>query len=231
MSRFRTRMPGPAFAPARPAHPAAEAPRQFRSLAATELYCPRCRQATPVREPVVLLGESFSGLVAVRLAARQPVGLAGLVLVASFLRYPPARAFLFSTLARDLLFRVTPPAALLRMLLLGMDAPDALVEAARAAIRRVDAEVLARRLRAVLAADVRANLAGTRMPVLYLGGFHDRLVGRWAAEQVKVVRPDSEVLVLDAPHLVLQRRAEEAAAALTAFAGRCAAPAAGRREA
>ena len=55
MSRFLTRMPGPPFAPARPAHPAAEPPRQFRSLSASELYCPRCREATPVRERLLLV--------------------------------------------------------------------------------------------------------------------------------------------------------------------------------
>ena len=55
MSRFLVRMPGPAFASARPASPAAEPPRQFRSLGASELYCPRCREATPVRERLLLV--------------------------------------------------------------------------------------------------------------------------------------------------------------------------------
>jgi hypothetical protein len=55
MNRFRTHPPAPAFAAARPAPPAAEPPRQFRSLAASELYCPRCREATPVRERLLLV--------------------------------------------------------------------------------------------------------------------------------------------------------------------------------
>ena len=42
----------------------------------------------PADEPYFLLGESFGGPLAVALAATQPAGLRGLVLCASFLRYP-----------------------------------------------------------------------------------------------------------------------------------------------
>jgi pimeloyl-ACP methyl ester carboxylesterase len=156
--------------------------------------------------------------VAVRLAARRPAGLAGLALVATFLRYPPVAALLGRALARRSVVRVPPPAALLRLAVVGSEAPAALVDEVRGAIRRVSPDVMARRLRAVLAADVRAELAGTRVPVLYLGGARDRIVGRWAAAQVKAARPDAEVVMLDAPHLVLQRRARQAAGVLSAFA-------------
>src|SRR5262245_40814685 len=42
----------------------------------------------PVDEDFVLIGESFSGPIAIRLAARRPPRLAGLVLCASFARAP-----------------------------------------------------------------------------------------------------------------------------------------------
>ncbi|MGQ0798894.1 MAG: serine aminopeptidase domain-containing protein [Pseudomarimonas sp.] len=42
----------------------------------------------PRSEPYFLLGESFGGPLAIALAARQPRGLLGLVLCASFARYP-----------------------------------------------------------------------------------------------------------------------------------------------
>ena len=42
-------------------------------------------------EPYILVAESFSGPLAVRVAARRPLGLRGLVLVASFVRSPLGR--------------------------------------------------------------------------------------------------------------------------------------------
>ena len=171
--------------------------------------------------PFVLLGESFSGPVAVRLASRRPAGLAGLALVATFVRYPPVAARLWRLLVRDVVLRVAPPAALIRGLLVGWDAPAALVEEVREAIARVAPAIMAARLRAVLGADLRAALAAVSVPILYLGSGRDRLVGRWAIHQVCAARPDTQTVVLDAGHLVLQRRPAEAAAALTAFARRC----------
>ena len=35
--------------------PGAKAPRQFERLQATALYCPKCRQATPTREHLLLV--------------------------------------------------------------------------------------------------------------------------------------------------------------------------------
>jgi pimeloyl-[acyl-carrier protein] methyl ester esterase len=175
----------------------------------------------PRDEPFILLGESFSGPVAVRLAALRPAGLVGLVLVATFLRYPPTAAGLLRIVTRDLVFRIPPPAPLLRLMLVGMDVPASLVSAVRSAIRRVAPGVMASRMRAVLAADVRAEAAGLQVPVLYLRGTHDRLVGGWAVKQIRAACPDADVRTFSAAHLVLQQHPEEAAAALVSFSRRC----------
>lgn len=80
---------------------------------------------------------------------------------------------------------------------------------------------MAARLRAVLTVDLRDALKAVAVPVLYLAGRRDRLVGAWSTDQVRAACPDAQAVVLDAAHLVLQRRPAEAAAALTAFARRC----------
>src|SRR5262245_10326170 len=46
------------------------------------------RKALPRNQPYILLGESFSGPIAVQLAAERPHGLVGLVLCASFVSSP-----------------------------------------------------------------------------------------------------------------------------------------------
>ena len=46
------------------------------------------RAALPTDRPFVILGESFSGPIAIRLAADSPPGLVGLILVVTFARNP-----------------------------------------------------------------------------------------------------------------------------------------------
>ena len=53
MNPFRPRVPDPSAS--RPARPAAQPQEQFRSFNASALYCPQCRQATPVRERLLLV--------------------------------------------------------------------------------------------------------------------------------------------------------------------------------
>ncbi len=58
MNPFRPRNSGrmPPMPPAmRAARPPAQPQEQFRSFRASALYCPQCRQATPVRERLLLV--------------------------------------------------------------------------------------------------------------------------------------------------------------------------------
>lgn len=50
MKNPRMRVPGVS-----PGRRTPESQRQFREFQATELYCPRCRQAVPVRERLLLV--------------------------------------------------------------------------------------------------------------------------------------------------------------------------------
>ena len=58
MNPFRPRVPSPippGQSASRPARPAAQPQEQFRSFSASSLYCPQCRQETPVRERLLLV--------------------------------------------------------------------------------------------------------------------------------------------------------------------------------
>jgi pimeloyl-ACP methyl ester carboxylesterase len=194
----------------------------------------RVRPRLP-RSRFVLLAESFSGPVAVRLAAERPRGLAALVLAASFVHRPlnpllhPVRGLVGARL-----FGMPMPAALVRHFMAGPDAPDALVADLQRAIAAVSAEVLAHRSAEALRVDARDALAGVDVPILFLAPSRDRLIRTDASDDVLAVRPDAEVVVLDAPHMILQRcphaslaRIEEFIAA-TVPAGSLSPPSAGR---
>ena len=174
---------------------------------------PVVEASLPADGPFLLLGESFSGPLALRAAARRPRGLAGVILVATFAVAPyPA---MFRHLVRPWMFRVG--AKLRNRALLGRDPDPAVAELLTGALARVSPEVLARRVRAVLTVDETEALRACPVPVLTLRGTKDRVVPRRCREHMSKLRPDLEAVALDAPHLVLQTRPRESAGAIAVF--------------
>jgi pimeloyl-ACP methyl ester carboxylesterase len=174
------------------------------------------RAAFPADEDFVMLAESFSGPIAVSLAAAHPRHLKGLVMCATFVRNPrPITAPLRMMLNHLPLNAI--PTHLSAPVLLGHFATDALMEALRHALAPVSTAVLRARLRAVLAVDVSAQLAQVKIPVLYLRALHDRVVPPAASAHVAQLCPHASFVEIDAPHFVLQAAPEESAKAVRAF--------------
>jgi len=162
-------------------------------------------------EPFVLLGESFGGPLAMRIAARRPRGLVALVLVATFARSPvPPWLRRFRRLAHRAVFSFPPPAIVLRALLAGADADDELVAEFQASSSSVHPAVLAARVQAVLEVDATEQLKQCPVPMLYLRAEREALLRPGIPEELQAQRPDLQVVSIDAPHLVLQRAPEVA---------------------
>ncbi len=177
----------------------------------------------PVDRPFVLLGESFSGPVAILLAAADPPGLQGLVLCASFarkpLRLPPALAPMAKALAH-----LPRPAWAVCAALLGAHATPALRADLSRALAQLPTPVLSARLQAVLRADVRAALRQTRLPLLLLEAQNDRLVPARCQRELLALRPDAERVSFAAPHMLLPCAPRAAAQALLTFVDRLVSP-------
>lgn len=172
----------------------------------------------PVSGRVVLLGESFSGPIALRVAEHLGARLAAVVLVATFVRNPirwlPAQ---LRSLIGDWIFRIEPSPALLRFWCAGWDAPAELLEKLHAVLKMPAAEVLAARVREILVEDATQALLRCPAPILYIGGTRDRLVRRSTAAMLRKIRPDLQIAWLDAPHFVLQRQPLAAARLVDRF--------------
>jgi pimeloyl-[acyl-carrier protein] methyl ester esterase len=167
--------------------------------------------------PFVLLGESFSGPVALALAAGDPPGLRGVVLVCSFARYPlRAPGLLRALVARLPVWRT--PAYLAGIVLLGRDLPQPHLRRLSAAMTAVTPEAWRARLRAVLTVDLSGRLSAVKVPLLYLMAKSDRLVPRSAWELIRKSLPSAQHVELDGPHFLLQAKAVESAAHVEAFA-------------
>jgi pimeloyl-[acyl-carrier protein] methyl ester esterase len=156
------------------------------------------------QEPFVVLGESFGGPLALKLAARKPSGLRGVVLVATFIGCPVRMPRAAASWLRPWMFRRPPPGWLVRRNLSGRDTTKALTSEVQSGTGLVRPDVLVHRIQEVLRVDVARELRECHVPVLSLSGARDRLVRRRNVEAMKAVRPSLECIQLDTPHLVLQ---------------------------
>jgi len=183
-----------------------------------EALLPVVLAALPTTSPFVLLGESFSGPLALMVAAQCPAGLVGVVLCASFYRSPhPYLPGWLRCVVQPSLLRLMPWFSQVKALLGGYSTP-ALQLLVREALAVVSPEVLACRLRAVLAVDASAALARCHVPLLYLRGSRDFVVPRWNATDTQRLLPSTSIHVVPAPHMVLQSQPQLAATALVQFA-------------
>ena len=174
------------------------------------------RERLPRNRPFVVLAESFSGPLGAALRADPPPGMRALILCCSFVRNPrPLLAPLRHLL--DLIPFGTLPGFALRQALLTPYATPPLQAELAAALAQVPPSVLRQRLRAVLETDASRSFARGSLPVLYLRARHDRLVPPANALQILHLAPGTQLVDIDAPHMLLQAAPAAAAEAVAAF--------------
>jgi len=167
----------------------------------------------------ILLGESFSGPVAILAATKSKQNLAGVVLCASFVKDP-----------RPLISRFTPDFLLrffvarfgrengIRHFLALKDSPAELLKAAAAVIRSVPGKTLMSRLKLIQSVDVSQHLSDIDCPVLYLRATRDKVVPQAAADLIRRLKSDASLAEIDTSHFLLQTRPKEAWDAIGRFA-------------
>jgi pimeloyl-ACP methyl ester carboxylesterase len=178
------------------------------------------RQELPRNEQYVLLGESFSGPVAVKIAASGSPNLRGVILCASFLTCPNPALRLLRALTPLASPKLVPGFLTQRSLLGHFSTPELRAAQARA-LDHVSSRTLTARLRAMADVDVRQEAASVGVPTLYLQASADRLVGaRFADEYVAHLR-EPRLLRVEGPHLLLQANPEHCAKAIVEFIAGC----------
>jgi pimeloyl-[acyl-carrier protein] methyl ester esterase len=138
------------------------------------------RARLPTREPFVVLGESFSGPIAISLAAAPPAGMCGYVLCASFVRSPRKILKALRPLIGLTSFNRVHP-ILAQHFLMGGRGSAALVQMHQEMLRGISNVSLTARMKAIAAVDVTAQLEKVRLPGLYLRATADRLVPQSAS--------------------------------------------------
>jgi len=156
----------------------------------------------PITEPFVLHGESFGGPLALTVAARYPPGLVGIVLCASFARFPFGAIRALRALVPFSPTRA--PLPLLSWALLGRWATSAWVRRMAQGIERLSPSVRRARVMAALSIDTRAALSRLELPLLYIRAAEDRLVWASAGAEVMASARNGHLVEVSGPHFVLQ---------------------------
>jgi pimeloyl-ACP methyl ester carboxylesterase len=177
----------------------------------------RCaREQLPAQEPFVLLGESFSGPMAWRLAASAGPRLRGLVLCCTFLSHPMA---LLGPLAdwasRWPLHHV--PRGLINRYFLGPDADVATQALLHTTLARVAPQALRARMQAVLRLKPPHDSLPPDLPVLCLRAAQDWIVPRCASRPLARRLPRAQQVELQGPHGLLQAQPAASAKVIAEF--------------
>jgi pimeloyl-ACP methyl ester carboxylesterase len=174
------------------------------------------REAVAGLDQFHVLGWSFSGPLALMLAAEEPQRVRSVILSASFVRPPrPALAsirFMISghsiwlwRAARRLPLWVLRPRS------------DAFRQAKMQTWRRVSARVLAKRVREIMSVDAREALRACRQPVLYLAASRDSIVPRRCLDEILSVHPSVKVATIEGEHIAMYANPQAAARAIAGF--------------
>ena len=168
------------------------------------------------KEPFVLIAESFSGPLGIMLAATAQPLLKGLVLCCTFASNPlPAARGLVRLV--DRIPWNEPVHHWTLQWLEGRFAKPELSDLLRQALSMVPEQTIKYRAKQVLQVNVQSQFEQLTLPVMYLQAKQDRLIWRFNARNLQRAQPKMRLVVLDAPHFLLQAAPEIAATALCDF--------------
>jgi pimeloyl-ACP methyl ester carboxylesterase len=163
-----------------------------------------------------ILGESFSGPLAIMLAAAHVPHCRALILSASFVKNPLPVAAQLRALV-DLVPIDLLPKRLIVDYFLGETEDVRLTQKLLAVSAKLAPEVWRARVKAAIAVDVSKALQQIEVPILYLRARHDRLVPPQQAQLAKRLAPQTQIADFDTPHFLLQVAPAPAAQTVAQF--------------
>jgi pimeloyl-ACP methyl ester carboxylesterase len=180
---------------------------------------PIVERAAAGLESFFVLGWSFGGPLALRLAATRPEAVLGVILAASFVRPPRPELVRWRRATVGAVLWTLRAIRRTRFLVPRLATPE-LRRAKGETWRRARSGALAARARAALAVDARVDLAACRAPILYLASEEDSSVPRHNVGDVLAGARRAEVTTIPGRHLAIFTHAEEAELAILEFVRR-----------
>ena len=166
--------------------------------------------------PRVIIAESFSAPLALRLAKRFPGSVQSLVLAASFCASPKNPNLALLPLRH--LLMLSPPRRTLRHFLIGDEASEQQVTELKKIVARIPSKVLSQRIRAILSLQPSDSPCLKNLPMLILQASDDNMIPWETQNQLCMHYDHATTHWLDGPHLILQSASAECASIIKDFA-------------
>ena len=164
----------------------------------------------------ILIAESFSGPLALKLASLRPQEITGVVLAASFCDAPINPSIALLPLRP--LFMMKPPRKALKHFLIGPDAAEADITQLSKTVQSIHSSILSQRVRAILELEEKESPQLKGLPMLILQAQNDNLIPWEAQQRLEARYPNARVHWIESPHLILQRHPKSCLAKITDFA-------------
>ena len=162
-------------------------------------------------QPHIILGESFSGPIAVRVAFQSKDALIGLVLSATFISSPTLLGRIpIPNAVLEAAVENSPHRLLAKHFLLNGNSSAALLETVIGVMETLSSNIVAERIAATRNVALAKEIAGLHCPLLYLRGTRDRIVPSSAGDEVKSAYGRTEIVDIESPHMILQCKNKEA---------------------
>jgi pimeloyl-ACP methyl ester carboxylesterase len=164
----------------------------------------------PRNKPLVLIAESFSGPIAIRLASSSPSNIKGIIFCATFMKF--ARPFLLGQAKYvPLVFLLSKPMPdfILYFLVGGKPFSDKLAPLFRQLEKLVKPEIIAHRIRMLNDIDATGDARTLSLPCCYIQGAQDKLIPARCVVPFKKYLPGLIVKSVDGPHGILQAQPEK----------------------
>lgn len=162
----------------------------------------------PKNERLILLGESFSGPIAILLAEKLGERVLATILCCTFAQSPHPFTHFLRPLVTFVPFELRPH-SLVNYLLLGSFQTPALCKMLHQSLDQVPAKTLRLRLKSVMSIDVLGFIREIKCPIFYIEANQDRLISPASRKLIALNCENISVEKLDGPHCLLQTRPEE----------------------
>lgn len=164
----------------------------------------------PKNKDIVLLGESYSGPVAIQIASRTGLNICSLILVATFSYYPDTLLkFISLWLPYQYLLRLPIPDKILKYICFDQKIEPDIMLLLKKSLKLTPPALMASRMSEGIHIDVRKELKEIKIPCIYIKAKYDKLVSAKAAMEIKNINNAITIIEINGPHFILQTRIKE----------------------
>jgi pimeloyl-[acyl-carrier protein] methyl ester esterase len=185
--------------------------KSYRELAAYVLG-----EINKIEGEYLLIGESFSGPIAILISEENPKGLLGTILAATFISPPNVKVARF--LPWQILFSLAKPLYTAKQWLKPKGTLASIFDSALIEVQKSSPQVLSARIREIFRVDVKSELVNCKIPMMYFRGEKDYVVPERNLKAILKLKPDIKIVEFNTSHFLLQSSPAEAWKAIVEFA-------------